>query len=83
MMPMTEIDNEVANLLEQKKQLQTDIYTAEDTIRESKEKIKGIEKKLYKKCKHIWQYDYSCAFDDHTKHFCSICGVWKNAYWYE
>ena len=30
-----------------------------------------------------WEYDQGCAFDDHTKYFCSICKVWNNHYWYE
>ena len=80
---MAEIDDEVTKLIEERAQLQTSIYNAETIIRESKQNIKNIEKLLFKKCNHKWQYDYNCAFDDHTKHFCSFCKVWKNRYWYE
>ena len=76
------IDSNVVALIEKKRKMKLSIEGAENTIREAKKSIKEIEKLLFRQCKHRWQYDYSCAFDDHTKHFCSTCGVWKNPYWY-
>jgi len=76
------IDSNVIALIEKKKKMRQSIGEAENTMREAKKGIKEIEKLLFRQCKHRWEYDYSCAFDDRTKHFCSTCGVWKNAYWY-
>ena len=77
-----ETNDEVMTLIEQKDTMQSEIYKAENKIRTLTEKIKEIDKLLFKKCKHKWKYDHGCAFDEHTKHFCSVCGVWKNYYWY-
>ena len=76
------IDPAVLTLINQKEEYKKQMTDAENTIRNSKEKIKNIDRLLFKQCKHKWQYDFNCAFDDHTKHFCMTCGVWKNQYWY-
>ena len=78
-----EISNEIKSLLEQRDNMNQEITQAENTRRRMKENIKDIEKQLFRKCKHKWEYDQGCAFDDHTKYFCSICKVWNNHYWYE
>jgi len=73
----------VEALIINRNNIKTEIALREYEIQKKKQEIKVIEKELFRTCKHIWKYDYSCAFDDQTKHFCKTCGVWKNQYWYE
>jgi len=43
--------------------------------RESLHKLRGC---LWDICEHQWKRDYSCAFDDLCKHYCTVCGLWKD-----
>ena len=73
----------VETLVTNRNNIKTEIAQMNVEIQKKTQCIKAIEKELFRTCKHIWKYDYSCAFDDHTKYFCETCGVWKNQYWYE
>jgi hypothetical protein len=80
--PISNNVQEVSNLLQEKNTIETNIFESEAKIRVLKEQVKNINKELFHKCNHKWKYDNGCAFDDHTKYFCEICGVWRNSYWY-
>jgi hypothetical protein len=82
-MDTSKTNTEVLTMIQQKDSMKREISQMENKINVLKDNIKEIDKQLFNKCKHIWEYDRGCAFDDHTKYFCSTCSVWKNAYWYE
>lgn len=62
--------------------LRKQIAANQEMNRTMKEQIKENERKLWPLCKHTWVFDYSCAFDDTVRRYCSKCGLWNNALWY-
>ena len=69
-------------LIHKNSELSKNIYQKEAEITNLKKIIKQNEKDIWKLCSHEWERDWSCAFDEHTKHFCKKCKLWRNSYWY-
>ena len=46
-------------------------------------KLNNKEKVLWRICEHEWERDWNAAFDDHIKHFCKKCSLWRNKYMYQ
>ena len=78
------LDREKANkLCNEIKELRSNIWLMEEKIRSTKEEISAKEKILWNTCEHEWKRDYTVAFDDHVKHCCQKCSLWRNHYMYQ
>ena len=40
------------------------------------------EKQLWRGCEHKWVRDPDASFDDHIKHYCKTCKLWRNRHLY-
>ena len=58
-----------------------EIYKCEEIIRNLKDEIKKNRKKLFKTCKHKWEYDSAEPFDSRCKYKCKFCHLPKNPYY--
>ncbi len=74
--------SDAETLIKTNDRLRKQIAANQETNRTMKEQIKENERKLWPLCKHTWVFDYSCAFDDTVRRYCSKCGLWNNALWY-
>ena len=59
-------------------QYRHNINDFEYRIKDIKEDISILEKKLYHACSHNFIRDSSAAFDDILKHKCTKCNLYKN-----
>ena len=50
----------------------------EDNLVKHKAELYRLRGELWDLCEHQWKRDYSCAFDDLCKHYCGVCGLWKD-----
>ena len=61
---------------------QSDIRKKQIEIDILREKIKNCKKKLFKKCKHIWEYDSYCGPYEPIRYKCKKCKLWRDPYLY-
>ena len=77
-----EIELSVQNNIELKTKLQNDIFYYEKIIIKNKNKIKKIEKHIWKNCNHKWidldDGDYYSRIKQHCKH----CKLYNNCHMY-
>ncbi len=71
------------SLIAENNRLSLKISELSREIDETKKKIRANEKRIWVTCDHEWVYDASSGPYDRTRHLCSLCGLWKNPYWYE
>ena len=76
-------EDNVNHYILQRNRNQQTIYQLMDKIEYLKKTNKELEKNIWKKCQHEWEYDTASCFDDRTKYFCSKCKLWRNSYWYQ
>ena len=76
-------EDELAEILNENTNLNSQICQLNAKIYELKKTITNNEKKIWKLCEHNWERDYTVAFDDHIKHYCKKCLLWRNHYMYQ
>ena len=72
----------VEELKQQKVELYKLISKYEQKIRQAKQDINDCETAIFIKCKHKWIYDQCANFDDHIKHICEKCNLYKSHTYY-
>ena len=61
-------------LLETKKNIEKEVCDYQRKIVELNNKLKLLDKEIYKSCEHNWVRDYS-GYNDISKFYCSKCGL--------
>tara|TARA_B100001094_G_scaffold179994_1_gene174308 strand:- start:850 stop:1077 length:228 start_codon:yes stop_codon:yes gene_type:complete len=62
-------------ILSEKVEAMEEMQKCETRIRELRNKIRELDKRLYKECKHDWIRDMACSDDDLSKKYCKYCGL--------
>ena len=79
---LNQSDIEIQQMIDNRDIYQKQIYNFYNLINHNKDKIKQIEKELYKKCDHDWIRDECANFDDRCKYICSKCSLYRSDYLY-
>lgn len=73
----------VKELIQLKRDKKTQMFEYEQRIKNIKKDIREIEKKIYKKCEHNWERDYSCiGLYTKPETVCTKCNLYKDYYYY-
>ena len=70
-------------LINEIKCIKEQMWDLDNKMSHCKREVKTKEKILWKECSHEWIRDYTVAFDDHVKHYCKKCSLWRNRHMYE
>ena len=68
----------ITKLLNKIKIEEEEIRQMELSIKAGGEKIAHLKKELWASCSHCWVRDHFALWDDICKHYCSVCGLWKD-----
>ena len=71
-------DNQMKIVQEEIRDGIKELSALEDKLFSRKAKLHALRGALWDLCDHQWVRDYSCAFDDLCKHYCKVCGLWKD-----
>ena len=65
--------SEIISILKEKVQAMEEIQKYDAQIKELRNKINELDKRLYNECKHNWIRDTACSDDDLSKRYCEYC----------
>lgn len=74
---------DVDKLLEINEQFRLQIIALRNQAINLENKIRDNEKKIWKSCDHIWEYDTSCGQNSILKYSCQKCQLWRHQYMYQ
>jgi len=72
--------NELTDLLKKRTINNKSIINYQTVINTLKDENREIEKKIWKKCKHVW--GSKDTYNDLCNRECKICGLYNNHYFY-
>ena len=70
--------NQLKIIQEEIRQGIKELDALEENVVARRATLHTLRGELWDICNHQWIRDYSCAFDDLCKHYCSVCGLWKD-----
>ena len=74
----SENHNKLKSIQEEIRKGLSELDTLEHKVVTQRETLHTLRGELWDLCDHQWKRDYSCAFDDLCKHYCMVCGLWKD-----
>jgi len=67
--------SEITYILTERVATLEEIEKCKIKIKELRNKIRGLDTRLYNECKHNWIRDTACSDDDLSKKYCGYCGL--------
>ena len=71
-------DNQLKSIKDKIKEGEGELDALERRMTDQKKVLHTLRGELWDLCHHHWRRDFSCAFDDLCKHYCDVCGLWKD-----